>query len=336
MILPEYEWLPAASLGVVCLALILWLLRYARVMKPRRGTLEWIRRSERGRFSPFSLQPLRARGWIVLIAAPFLGLGYAVLTTGLYAEGYGMTILLAMSQSLLCALLFLLLFGAPVPAFCGTLMMTAAGCPSPLLLEILLLLLLSLACGNLIWQLCLLIPALIALFLFVGSGPPSLVLCVSYFLLYLLCAGLREPRPTPGVLLSLLILLAVLAAVFSVIAIQYRPLDVTAAEAILTEGKRLIDWKPVWLPHTKLPALLSALSIPALLMQARRLRNTGWLCAALAALLSLQMALCGNPELSYLGCAAALTGTFAGADHRGGRFMAIITAVLLTVCIFIF
>ena len=336
MNLPKTEWLSPAAALCSALLLLLWMLRYIRVMKPRRGTLEWIRRADRGRFPPFSLQPLRAKGWIVLAASLLLGLGKAMLNTEFVFEGQTLAIAVSVGQSLVCALLLLLLFGAPVPAFCGTLLITAAGSPPLLLLLIALLLLLSLSCRDLLRQLGLLIPALFLLFLFVGCGFPSLVLLVSYFVLHLLCAGLREPRPKPGVLVSLLLLMVVAAAVFAVSSVLYRPFGTTVAEAILTEGKRLIEWKPAWLPHTSLPALLTALLIPVLLLQARLLRNTGWLFAALAALFGLQMALCGHPELSCLGGITVLTATFAGADRRGGRIWALVTTALLTVCIFIF
>lgn len=332
--LPEYEWLPAAASGGALLLLFLWTVRYLRVMAPKAGTLEWIRRADRGRFSPLYLQPVRTGGYLLLTAVFLFGLVYGVIGTEYRMNDWFPAVAAAL-PAVICALMLLRLFGAVLPAACGTVLLTAAGLPSLPLLLCLLLMLLSLSCARFLLQLLLLLPALCILFLCVGSGFAVLLILLSYLLLYLLCAYLREPRAAPGVLPGLLILLLWMAAGFAGTVYVFRAEGLEPLAAILRDAALLIEWQPEWAPQTSIPALLPAIMLLPLLVQARRLRNTVWLFSAVASLLSLQFVLCGLPELSYFGCAAALTGTFAGAEHRGGRFPALLTAAGLTLCIFI-
>ena len=332
---PEYEWLPFAALGAALLVLLLWTLRYLRVMAPKAGTLEWIRRADRGSFSPFYLQPVRVGGYLLLAAVFLCGLAQGVVGTEYRVNDWFPAAAEAI-PAVICALMLLRLFGAVLPAVCGTVLLAVAGLPSLPIMLALLLMLLSLACSRFLLQLLLLLPAVAILVLCEGSGFVTLLLAVSYLLLYLLCARLREPRPAPGVLPGLLILLIGMAAAFAGTVYLFRSEGMELMDAILRDAADLIVWEPVWLPETSIPTLMAGAMLLPLLVQARRLRNTAWLFAAVAAILSLQFAFCGEPEIAYLGCAAALTGTFAGAERRGGRIAALLTAACVTFCIFIF
>lgn len=333
MKLPIREWIPLISSGAALLLLVFWLLRYLRVMAPRRGTLEWIRRADRGRFSPVSLQPVRGSGAILLAVMLAGGIGCGLWMAREDPSGRLHSVLLWAAQLPAAALIFLLLFGAWLPAACGTALLAAAGMPSPLLLTALLLMLLSLACRRLSARMALLLPALLLVYPVMGIGFPTLLLLLSYLLLQLLCAKLREPHPAPGIPAGTALLLLEMAAVL-LLMLQLSQTGGRLSSALMLDALgQLIRWEFRPLSGISLPALLPAILIPALLLQARDLRSSIWLFAALAALLGLQFLFFGHPELACLGSITALTASFAGADRRGGRGAAVTTAAILMLLI---
>ena len=120
--LPEYEWLPAAASGGALLLLLLWTARYLRVMAPKAGTLEWIRRTERGRFSPFYLQPVRLGGYLLLAAIFLCGLAHGVIGTEYRMNDWFPAASNAL-PAVIAALMLLRLFGAVLPSSCGTVLL---------------------------------------------------------------------------------------------------------------------------------------------------------------------------------------------------------------------
>ena len=61
----QAEWLPQAAVIAAAVLLVLWLTCYLCALRPKKGTLEWIGRMGRRRFSAFAPQPVSGGGWAI-------------------------------------------------------------------------------------------------------------------------------------------------------------------------------------------------------------------------------------------------------------------------------
>lgn len=329
------EWLPWAVPGISALLLLIWYFRLAKIMAPKRGTLEWIARVDRSRYAELTWKPIRGSGLVVLLLIAILGAGKAALLTDWENGSFWLIVGLTAVQHAICGLMLLLLYGVPAASFCGTVLLLAADLPTPVLLGCLFLLFLSLGIRQLWIQILLYIPAVIVLLTFVGTGFSVFLILVGYVLLYLILVPLHRERSVWDLVGRLALLLLIPCVVVVSNALVIHGVDMAAVEAAGAMLRELVRWTPVWHPWVNGTVLLTGTAIFVLLHHASRLRDTRWLFGATAGLLSLQQLFCGAPEVAGLGCILALTGTFTAAFERRRKTAAAITTALLTICILI-
>lgn len=330
MTLFQHAWVMPAAIGLSSVLLVCWLGCFCSAMAPRKGTLEWISRTVRGRFSSLCLQPLRLNGWIALFLSAAAGVAWSLFQSGTLKDVVWEVPVVTAVQTAAFALLLFLLYGSPLSAVCGSVMLMAAGLPSPVVTLCLLLLFLALAVRPFWIQLFLYPAAAACLLLVEGSGTSVLLLLAAWIVLHALISRFRQNCSvwrTVGVVILWFCLTAGLAAVSVCLK------DPNAS--VLSGVWKIVQGLVVWPSEVNYPALISALAAIPLLVYAVLLQNTAWLFGALAALFSLIQLFFGIPELAIAGGILALCGTFAAAEKRGARWNGLVLFVLLTFCIFI-
>ncbi|MEA4965972.1 MAG: hypothetical protein VB055_09150 [Oscillospiraceae bacterium] len=327
-------------LAVAACALLYWVLRYFHAMAPRKGTLEWIAATDRGRFSLPAAEMLGQGRWQALLGAALLGAAVCpVRLLTLSPVQWPEALVSALSAAAFCELL-LALCGSVPAALCGTALLLACGMPTlPMLLGLcsLLLFFLFLTAGKVVWRVLLAVLSAGALAVAGTLEAGYWALGAGFLLTDLLAAvllrcGARKHPALTAILelfgLALLLLAAVVGA--------------RAGYAAMM-GSQSYDWTamPKHLPlpilslpsWDRLPALLPLLVTVAVLTRAFRARDGRCLLCGLLGLSCLPLCFFGAAETACVGGILALAATFAGGWKRGARAPVILTTCLLILSI---
>lgn len=323
-------WIAPAAIGSSAVLLICWFVCFFRAMAPKAGTTEWISRAVPCRFPSLHLQPFRWGGWVSLIISAAVAAAWSLFRSGSPSDIAWNLPAVAAIQAAVAALVLLLLYGSPLSAAFGAVMLIIAGMPSPVVVLCLLLLYLAVAVRPFWLQLILYLAAAACLLLLEGSDLSVILLLAAWILLYVPLNLFRSGRSAWGSAGTGILWVILTAALLAGCAWLQNP-----GASILFEVWSGLQGTAVWPAEWNGSALMTVLAMIPLLIYAVLLRNTAWLFGALAALLSLPQLIFGAPELTCAGGILALCGTFAAAEKRGVRWTGLIIFVLLTICIFI-
>ena len=122
---------PLLLIAVAALTLLIWYIVFFRAVAPRKGTLEWIAFTDLPRMTLPAVQYLSGKAWISLLLAAVCGAANCLLRMdAVYPASLIYAALPAVSALVFCMLL-LQLFGSPVSAACGAVLLAACELAMP-------------------------------------------------------------------------------------------------------------------------------------------------------------------------------------------------------------